>query len=201
MTIPLLGGHIRRRATDTLARTSGQAREFSDSKVGQQQVGTSWLLWSVANKKVGGFDILVNDLVVVGMLQCAGSLTNHMGNLLGREEFRLIAVAQPVGERAFPAIGHHQVDDGQVPQGLLPIVIQWQDVWVIEFGNGPGFALKKAGGFLVGLLMRIRADFGPYHLDSHLLLNAGIFGQVDLAHAPATQQAHNAIAANLLSFQ
>jgi hypothetical protein len=39
----------------------------------------------VAQQKVGGFDILVNDLAIVRMLQSAGGLTDEMGNLLRRE--------------------------------------------------------------------------------------------------------------------
>jgi hypothetical protein len=72
---------------------------------------------------------------------------------------------------------------------------------VIEFGDGFGFALEEADGFLAGLNVRIGTGLGADDFEGHLLLNARILGQVHLPHASAAQQAKDAIAVNLLSFQ
>ena len=72
---------------------------------------------------------------------------------------------------------------------------------VVEFDDGFGLALEEASGFLAGLGIGIRTDLGADDFDGHLLLDAWVFGQVDVAHAAATEQAQDTIAMDLLSFQ
>ena len=42
----------------------------------------------MAQQEVGGFDVLVDELVVVGMLQGVSSLTHEMSDVLWGEQFR-----------------------------------------------------------------------------------------------------------------
>ena len=43
------------------------------------------LIWAQPDEEVGGLDVLVNDVLVMGILQCIGGLL-HQGRHLGRSE-------------------------------------------------------------------------------------------------------------------
>lgn len=76
-------GHVGWRAAHGLADAGGRAIELGDAKIGEQQIGTARVLFIALNEEVAGLDILVDDLVVMGMLQCPGGLCENLGNLLG----------------------------------------------------------------------------------------------------------------------
>ena len=51
-----------------MARAGGRRAEPGNTKVGQQQVRAIGIFLVVADKKVGRFDILVDNLMVMGMI-------------------------------------------------------------------------------------------------------------------------------------
>src|SRR2546421_2437122 len=95
MPIPLLGGHIRWRAPNALARTGRCAGEFSDAEVGEEQVGTIGLVVAQADEEVGGLDILVNDVLVMGMLQRIGGLLEQERYFRGQKQPGATTLPQP----------------------------------------------------------------------------------------------------------
>ena len=60
---------------------------------------------------------------------------------------------------------------------------------MIEPGDSFGFTLEEAGGILGRIGIEIGDSFATDDLDSHLPVNARIFGKVDLTHATTANQA------------
>ncbi len=83
MAIPLFGSHVDWGAPDALASTGRGSREFGDAEVGEEQVGTIGVIFAQADEEVTGFDILVQHLLIMGVLQRLGSLLEQ-GSDLGR---------------------------------------------------------------------------------------------------------------------
>src|SRR5712692_8800729 len=82
MAIQLFRCHIDRCAPNGLAGARGRATESSKTKVSQQQIREIRMFFVVADKEVGGFDILVNDLMVMGILESFGSLMHDVRHSL-----------------------------------------------------------------------------------------------------------------------
>ena len=83
VALPLLGSHVGRGATTRLAHPCRCTDELGHAEISQQQVRALWPLFPAADEKIGGFNILVNDLLVVGMLERAGGLLDEMLHVLG----------------------------------------------------------------------------------------------------------------------
>src|SRR5713226_2765858 len=82
---PLFGGHVCGGASNRLADIGSRATELGDAKISQEQVWTAEVLLIALNEKVRGFDILMNDLMVMCMLQCTRCLADNGDNLLRRK--------------------------------------------------------------------------------------------------------------------
>src|SRR5712691_8392871 len=102
---PLFGRHVDGRATDVEARACRYCAEFGDSKIGQQQVRTVGSSAIATNKKVSRLDIAVNDAIVMSILKGICRLVDKLHHISRRKQSALLALLQPVGKRAFRAIG------------------------------------------------------------------------------------------------
>src|SRR5207302_1758131 len=111
-------------------------------------------------QEVGGFDILVNDLVLMGIIQCGSCLTDKKDNVLWREQFGAAALSQPGRERAFRAVGHDHVGEYVFLHVHLAVVVEGQDVWVVEQGDSSDFALEETACFPGGGAVGIGGGFG-----------------------------------------
>ncbi len=198
MAIPLFGGHIGRRASDALAQASGRAGELGDAEVGEQQVRPLGLGAAHSDEEVGGFDILVQHVLVMGVLQRLGGLLEQGDDLGGREGRNPAATPEPSCQGALFAVGHHQVGEQLLVDGFLSIGVQGQNVGVVEPGDGFGLPLEEPRRLFGALALRVGNTLGSDDFDGDLLANAGIFGQVDLPHTAAAQQA---IVTQVQSFQ
>ncbi len=65
-----------------MADVGGCSTEPGDAKVCQQQVGTIRVLLVSADEEVGGLNILVNDVTVMGMLEGICGLAYEMRDIL-----------------------------------------------------------------------------------------------------------------------
>ena len=95
------------------------------------------------DEKIGGFDILVDNLFIVGILKCFSSLTDKIGDILHREHIVTGMLMQPVSKRPFRAKRHDNVDESRPIDLLLAVTKQGQNMRMIEPGNSPGFALEE----------------------------------------------------------
>ena len=59
---------------------------------------------------------------------------------------------------------------------------------MIQSGDGFGFPLEEPRRLFGTLALRVGNTLAADDFDGNLLADAGIFGQVDLAHAAAAQQ-------------
>ena len=67
---------------------AGRARRIlhaRNAKVGQLQVGIAWMLSTGADKKIRRFDILVDDLLIVRILEGTACLPNDFCNITRRK--------------------------------------------------------------------------------------------------------------------
>ena len=114
----------------------------------------------------------MHDAALVRGGQPARDLNRVVDRLERREPFRLLeADAERV---AFEQL-HDRVDDA----GIVPDVVQRQNVGMVERGDRLRFALEARQPVLH--LFRVRGK----HLDGHFAAQPGISRPVDLAHAPA----------------
>ncbi len=117
-------------------------------KSAKSRSGRVGLIWSQADEEVGGLDILVNDLLVMGVLQRIGGLLQQGCHLDRREQCRAASLPQPVREGAIFAIRHHQVVEPLAVERFISVGVQGQDVGMIEPGNRPSLALEEAGSIV-----------------------------------------------------
>src|SRR5579885_1063838 len=143
----------------------------------------------------------MNDVVIVGILECVGSLLNNGDQFLWRERSGVVVLLYPLQERAFGAIRHHQESETRSLHSFLTIVEKRQDWGVIEVSNGPRLAQEETDALRSRCALSRRGGIDAKHFDSYLPANSGIFGKVDLAHTPAANQTQQVIAANLRSFK
>ncbi len=89
MAFQLFRGHIGWSPSNTMARAGGRRAEPGNTKVGQQEVRAIGIFLVVADKKVGRFDILVDNLMVMGMLKGVSGLAYQIHHVLCVEWYPL----------------------------------------------------------------------------------------------------------------
>src|SRR6266851_4203053 len=72
---------------------------------------------------------------------------------------------------------------------------------MIQSCDGSGLSLEEAIGFFRAFARSCGLIFPANDFNGDLLANAAIFGQVDLAHAPASQQVQQMIVTQMQPFQ
>src|SRR5579859_274443 len=197
MSPPLFNRHVGRGAAHVLAHIGCGNIEFSNAEIGQQEIGIIWSLLPGADQEVGRFDILMNNMLLVSMLQRFGSLANKMGDQFRSEWSRLSMQVQPIVQCPFLAKWHHQIGKGSSFNDGLTVIIERQDVGMIKLGDGHCLVLEKThcpwrGG---------ARGFSAYELDRHFLLNTLIFRQINFSHSAAANFLQQVVAVDLLSFQ
>ncbi len=89
---PLFGGHIGRRPANGFAHVDIALREACNAKVCQQHIRTAWGILPAAHEKIRGFDIAMNDLLVVGIFECVGGLPHNMKGITRWDDQRPAAL-------------------------------------------------------------------------------------------------------------
>ena len=75
---PLFGGHVGRRPANGFAHVNIALHEARNAEVCQQQIRAAWRILPAAHEKIRGFDIAMNDPLVVGVLERIGGLPHNM---------------------------------------------------------------------------------------------------------------------------
>src|SRR5215471_12427005 len=122
-----------------------------------------------------------------------------MSYLLQGDSFLPNSLPCPDSKRAFRAKRHDYISDLHCIYKMLAVIKQWQDIWMIQLGDGLHLAEEKSVRFptrfwIEGCLM-------PYHFDSHLLSDTWIFCKVNFTHATTAKQLQEVIPINSMSFQ
>src|SRR5258708_4642135 len=74
VTSPLLRSHVGRCASNSCTRIGSGRVESGYAKISQEKIWIVRILFSDSQQEIGGFDVLVNDLVVVRMLEGNGGM-------------------------------------------------------------------------------------------------------------------------------
>src|SRR6266571_8026426 len=78
IAVPLFRSHVGRSAANGMGDTPGCHMRFGYAEIGELEIGESRVLGVRADEEVGGFDILVDNLLIVGMLESVSSLLHKM---------------------------------------------------------------------------------------------------------------------------
>src|SRR2546423_5806829 len=147
--------HVCRCATNGAADACSRVIEPGDAKIREEQIWAVGIMRVGTDEKIGGFDILVDKLFIVGILKRISSLTDKIGDILYREHIVIGTPMQPVSKRTFRAKGHDNVDEGRTIDLLLAVTKQGQNMRMIEPGNSPGFALEETDGIFSNIAFGI----------------------------------------------
>ena len=142
----------------------------------------------------------MNNLVLVCILKCLSGLADKIGNVLHWKQFVITALLQPVDKWAFATVWHNDVDHCHAIDIFFSIAKEGEYVWMIEAGNSFGLALEEAYNILCGAVVRVRSCFDAANFDGNLLVDTGIFRQVNFAHAAASKEAQKTVLAESQSF-
>src|SRR5579885_963692 len=178
--VRLFGGHIFGRA-DHCAR-AGQhlcaLHGLGQAEIDQVRVAVR------AQEDIRGFDIAMNDAVIVGVLQRRSDLAEEAGSLF---ESELLVAEEVIAQGAAVDIGHNQV----VPGTLLAEVVEGQDMIMGKRADGQGLAFKAAYKRFVASIQ---------NLHSHLAAHSAVVGQVHLHHATLCNAAAEFVASQRQTF-
>ena len=127
---------------------------------------------------VRGLDVAVDDAAVVHVIEGARDLhRDDRGDVVGQAAAALEQVIQVDAADVL----HH--DEERAP--LAMEVVDMDDVFVLEAGQGAGLALEAGGQLLV------RADRGLERLDGHHPVELLLDGAVDDGHSAGRHLLHN----------
>ena len=162
-----LGTHVVRRADH--GAHLGEAR-FGVTLLGDTEIHQHGLAAFVEHH-VLRFDVAMQHVALVGMLQRAANLDHHLDRVFGAQTFLdlvgQVAARQDLHRQVVVLVDHAAGEYGD-------------DVVVVEAGDGVAFDLQRGQKGLVGC--RARRD----DLDGHLALGLQLVRQVDARHAAAT---------------
>src|SRR6266852_1498592 len=99
LAFPLFRSHVGRRAANSSTHAGDTTIEFRYPKISQQELKIVRLLSPDTYEEVGEFDISMNNVTVMRMLQSVGGLLQKMIHMLWCQGFRSV-VAQPARKRA-----------------------------------------------------------------------------------------------------
>src|ERR1700726_3890921 len=102
-----------------------------------------WVLLVITDQKVGGLDVLVNNLAIVGILEGARCLEHQLGYIERRKQPGFPVITKPAGQGTFLAQRHDHIGDDRTMNSRLTVVIQRKNMRVIEGGNRFDLALEK----------------------------------------------------------
>ena len=128
----------------------------------------------LADHDVGGFDVAVDDAVLMAEVQRLAGVCDDLDGPLGRH--RALGV-HDVAQRHTLDVLHHDV--GQRPGGRLglPGVVHRDDGWVIQRGRVLRFAAEPQ------IEARVARQVGAQHLDRDVAVQPQVACQVDFGHA------------------
>src|SRR5260370_15066776 len=184
-TFPLFRGHVSWCAAKRLAHTCSGTGGFCHAKISQHQIRTACSIFTTANKKIGRLDILMHNLMVMGVLKGTGSLLYNNSNILWGEQGSIPALLHPGSKGVLFTKGHNHIGQCRSMDGCLTKVKEWQDVRMGEHGDSSCLAQEKTSRIGVGI-------FSLNDLDGYLPSQLVILRKVDFAHAPASEQTQKA---------
>ena len=123
----------------------------------------------------------MHNLVVMCVLEGTGSLLYNKTNIVRGEQESIPALLHPGSKGVLFTKGHDHIGQYHAMDGCLTKVKQGQDVRMVEHGDSPGLALKKACRIGVGI-------FGLDDLDRYLPSKLVILRKVDFAHTPTSER-------------
>ena len=183
---PLFGSHVVGGADahtgDGELGGAASGDDLGNAEIGEQRRA------GLAHEDVGRFYVAVDDLLFVGIFQCAGDGGEQGGGLLvGHGGTHLLL------ERAAGDEGHHQVGHAV----LFAVIQHFENVRVVELCQRAGFALKALEEFAFVALFHIRAN----DLDGDVSLEAGIIGFINGGHAALSKRLNDVVASQVLTSQ
>src|SRR6266700_4419657 len=151
------------------------------------------------NEKIGWFDILMDNLMLMRMLKGIGSLLDNISDLL-RRKGPLRVVLQPFSKRSILPKRHHHIHQWNAFNSHLIRIVKRQDMGMIELSNGTRFTQEQANAFARGLRISKISLIAMNNFDGDLPMKKLIFGQIYLTHATTLQKIDETIMTQLLSF-
>ena len=134
---------------------------------------------------VGGFEVAVDDAVLVGVIEGVGEDVDECGDIARRHE--IAGGVEAIGEGT--AGGDAGGEEGLAV--VIAAVVEREDVRVLEGGEGLGFD-EEAGA---GVLAEVARE---EHFEGDLAVWGELGGAVDDAHAAAAEFADDAVAGDAL---
>ena len=164
--IDLLGTHVGGGAhVHLLVDGVGLRHDLRDTEVHHLHVAV------VLDHDVRGLDVAVDNALGVGVGEGVEDFADDGVGLFLHDE--AVLLRDEVFERDALDVFHDEVD----PVGAFHVVEELHDARVVELAERDGLLLEEgAQGGAAGHL-------GAEHLDGHLLVDAGVHGQVDRTHA------------------
>ena len=153
-------------------------QDFGDAEI--REHGSAGL----GEQNVGGLDVAVDDLLLVGIFQRAGNRGEEPGRLVVGH-----GMAELLFERAARQVIHHDIRHAI----LIAVVVDMHDVGVGELGEGFGLTLEALEH--VGAL----SDVGADDFERDMALQLGVEGFVDRGHAAFTKLLDNMISSQVLT--
>ena len=123
----------------------------------------------------------MHNLVVMCVLEGTGSLLYNKTNIVRGEQESIPALLHPGSKGVLFTKGHDHIGQYRSMNGCFTKVKEWQDVTMVEHGDSPGLALKKASCVGIGI-------FGLDDLDRYLSSKLVILRKIDFAHTPTSER-------------
>src|SRR6266496_5122586 len=102
------------------------------------------MLFVMKNKEVRGFDIAMNHLMIMRILESTSSLMDKMSDILWREQLSVIACFSPYGKRIFFTERHDHINKSPpVIYICFTIVVEGQDMRMVEHTYRLHLSLKE----------------------------------------------------------
>ena len=153
--------------------------DVSDAEIGQANAAIA------AAQQVRGFEVAMDDAVIVGVFQRGTDLNGHRQHFRPRQPALLF---QQVGEVMADHIFHDVIQQFAMRARLVKV----DDVGVLQGSQHVDFTLEAADGAAV------RGQLAGQHLDGGQALRLpDIMGQIHLPHAAVTQLAIQAFSGML----
>src|SRR5438270_2579353 len=132
-------------------------------------------IFTTANEEIGGLDILMHNLAIMGVLEGTGGLLDNIPHILWGKQGSIPALLHPGSKSALLTKGHDHIGQYRSMDGCLTKVKEWQNVRMVEHGDSPGLALKKTSRIGVEI-------FGLDDLDGYVPSELVILSKVDFTH-------------------
>ena len=128
---------------------------------------------------VGRLDVAVHDALLVAVGQRGEHAVGDLHRALGHQP---VAGGEQLAQRRALDVLHHDVGHRVAVELVLAGVVDGDDRRVVQRGGGLGLAAEP------GLERRVAGQVRAQHLDGDGASQPGVMAEVDLGHAPASEQ-------------